>query len=127
MLPAYGRELLELRRDGRRPAQPVFATVDWEIAKSIKSQDRFVLVMTAGDAPLDCSMLAELDIVVINVLQWPDDVCRRALNAIRAARPRRIEYRHWDWARDDPARRAKAARELNELIVRAQRALERSA
>jgi hypothetical protein len=83
--------------------------------------------MTAGTAPLDCSMLADLDVVVLDVLEWPADVCRRALNAMRFARPRSIEYRSWEWDRDDPARRAKAERELNELIARAQRALERSA
>jgi hypothetical protein len=122
MLPAFGRELLELRRDGKRPAQPVFATVDWEIAKSIKSQDRFVLVMTAGNAPLDCSMLEGLDVIVLNILEWPPDISRRALDAVRSARPSSVRYRHWDWPRDDPDQRKQAERELNELIARAQRA-----
>ena len=127
MLPAYGRQLLEVRNSGKRPAHPVYVTIDWEIAKSLRSQDKFALVMVAGDAPLDCSMLVDLDVVVLDVLDWPLKVCRRALNAIRMGRPRSIEYRHWIWSRDDPRCRAEEERYLNELIGRAQRLLERSA
>src|SRR5690242_18153822 len=116
MLPAYGRELVELRNSGKRPADAVFVTIDWKIADSLRSQDRFVLVMVAGTAPLDCSMLAGLDVIVLDALDWPIKVCRRALNAIRMGRPSSIEYRHWIWSRDDPRCRAEEERYLNELI-----------
>lgn len=124
MLPAYGRELLEVRQAGKRPKHPVSVTIDWDIAKSIKRQDRFVLVMVAGETFLDCSMLADLDVVVLDVLDWPANVSRRALNAIRFGRPRSVEYRTWDWARDDPTTRRTEQEGLDALIRCAQARLE---
>jgi len=72
MLPAYGRELLELRRSGKRPAQPVYVVGTWELAKALRERDRFVLM--AEGAPddfgfmrfrkFDFSMLQDLDVVL---------------------------------------------------------------
>jgi hypothetical protein len=73
MLPAYGRELLELRREGKRPGWQVYVVDNWEVARVLRLLDRFVL-MVEGDAlpygfvrfrRFDFSMLQDLDVVLI--------------------------------------------------------------
>jgi len=74
MLPAYGRELLELRRGGKRPAQLVYVVGNWDVARALRNiLDPFVL-MVEGDADafgflrfraFDFSMLQDLDVVLI--------------------------------------------------------------
>lgn len=73
MLPAYGRELLELRLGGKRPAWPVYIVGDWSLARVLRARDSFVL-MVQGDPGaygflrfrvFDFSMLQDLDVVLI--------------------------------------------------------------
>jgi len=95
MLPAYGRELLELRRNGKRPAQLVYVVGDWELARELRERDRFVL-MVEGDPDeygfsrfprFDFSMLQDLDVAIVpDSLEWIGVV----IPQIRAARPRRV-------------------------------------
>lgn len=73
MLPAYGRELLELRRSGKKPAQLVYVVGNWEIARVLRVLDRFVLMVEGEALPygflrfrrFDFSMLQDLDVVLI--------------------------------------------------------------
>lgn len=79
MFPAYGRELLELRRSGKRPAQPVYIVGDWSLARQLRLHDRFVL-MVEGEPiaygfcrfrKFDFSMLFDLDVVLMpDSLEW---------------------------------------------------------
>src|SRR5712691_7580206 len=95
MLPAYGRELLELRRGGKRPAQLVYVVGNWELARELRARDRFVL-MVEGDrdeygfsrfARFDFSMLQDLDVAVIpDSLEWMGVV----IPQISAGRPSRV-------------------------------------
>jgi hypothetical protein len=95
MLPAYGRELLELRRSGKRPAQPVYAVGHWELARALRERERFAL-MVEGELDefgfarfprFDFSMLQDLDVVAIpNSLEW----IGRVVPQISAARPRSL-------------------------------------
>ena len=96
MLPAYGRELLELRRDGKRPARPVYVVGNWELARAVRSRDRFAL-MVEGEHDefgfsrfprFDFSMLHDLDVVLIpDSLEWIGVIGPQ----VRSARPRRLE------------------------------------
>jgi hypothetical protein len=77
MLPAFGREVLELRLAGKRPAQLVYVVGNWDLARELRRCDRFVLMVegTADKygfsrfARFDFSMLRDLDVVLI-----PDSV-----------------------------------------------------
>ena len=80
MLPAFGRDLLELRRNGQRPAQPVYVVGCWDLVQEIQARMRFVLMaelVEEGRLGLVCpkrfdfSMLRDLDVVLIPAgLQW---------------------------------------------------------
>jgi hypothetical protein len=96
MLPAYGRELLELRQSGKRPAQPVYVVADWSLATELKRRDRFALV---AELPRDehfriverrrFDFLMLQDLVVILIPDWID--WRAQIEPqVRAARPRQI-------------------------------------
>src|SRR5258708_1328970 len=97
MLPAYGRELLDLRREGKRPAQPVYVVGNWELARAARSRDRFAL-MVEGERDgfgfsrfprFDFSMLHDLDVVLIpDSLEWIGVIGPQ----VRSARPRSLEY-----------------------------------
>jgi len=79
MLPAYGRELLQLRRDGKRPVKPVYVVSGWELAEEVRRRDRFALMaQLPRDANFrivdhrrfDFSMLRDLTAVLIP--DWVD-------------------------------------------------------
>lgn len=84
MLPAYGRELLELRRSGKRPAQPVYVVDNWEVARVLREKDRFVLVAEDRSLSYDFEPVRGLDVIAV-----PTDLdFFRQLPSIKAARPR---------------------------------------
>lgn len=95
MLPAYGRELLQVRRDGKRPAQLVYVVGNWELARELRARDRFVL-MVEGDPDkygfsrfprFDFSMLQDLDVAIVpDSLEWIGII----IPQVRAARPIRV-------------------------------------
>lgn len=95
MLPAYGRELLELRRGGERPAQPVYVVGNWELARELRGRERFVL-MVEGDRDqfgfsrfprFDFSMLQDLDVVLVpDSLEWLGVIGPQ----VKSARPGRV-------------------------------------
>lgn len=95
MLPAYGRELLELRRGGKRPVQPVYIVGNWELARELRGRERFVL-MVEGERDgfgfsrfrrFDFSMLQGLDVVLVpDSLEWLGVIGAQ----VRACRPERV-------------------------------------
>jgi hypothetical protein len=95
MLPAFGRELLELRREGKRPSRPVYVVADWSLARELKRLDRFALVVelerNAHWMPqpkrFDFSMLTDLEVVLIP--EWIDWWAIVAPQ-VEAVRPRKI-------------------------------------
>lgn len=96
MLPAFGRELLELRRGGKRPAQPVYVVGNWDLARALRARDRFAL-MVEGErdqygfsrfARFDFSMLQDLDVVLIpDSLEWIGVIGPQ----VASSRPRTLE------------------------------------
>jgi hypothetical protein len=96
MIPAYGHELLELRRDGKRPAQPVYVVADWSLARELRSRDRFALVAELPrnssfriieQRRYDFSMLRDLVVVLIpDWLDWSAAIVPQ----IQSARPREL-------------------------------------
>ena len=78
MLPAFGRELLDLRRSGKRPAKPVYVVGDWTLAKEFRRRDRFALMVElpaergVRNAPrFDFSMLQDLEVVCVpDSFEW---------------------------------------------------------
>jgi hypothetical protein len=62
-LPAYGRELLALRRRGLVPTQyTVIVIDDWKLASAFP---RVVVAEDADPRLLDFSMLADLDVTIV--------------------------------------------------------------
>lgn len=102
MLPAYGKELLNLRRSGKRPADPVYVAERWRVAKLLQARDRMVLVAeNAGEVVFDWRMCSSLEVIVLyGSLGWVEHVLPR----IRAARPRSMrafDYCELDWRTDE--------------------------
>lgn len=144
MLPAYGRELVELRRSGFRPAGKIYITDDWTAAKSLRDRGECALVEPDCAAQLDFSALAGLPVVFLrfssrrrrpieNARELAEDIEsiagreRKALRSIRMARPASLELQWWNPSRDDPEVRAREDREVAALIARAERILAREA
>jgi hypothetical protein len=95
MVPAFGRALLELRRNGKRPAQPVYVVADWSLARELRQRERFALVVelehnargVAQPKRFDFSMLTDLEVVLI-----PDWVDWWAIVSpqVESVRPRKV-------------------------------------
>lgn len=95
MLPAFGRELLELRREGKRPAQLVYVVCAWPLAHELRRRDRFALMVELPRDELgsprmrrfDFSMLQDLEVVIIP--EWFDWL-GIVEPQVRAVRPRAL-------------------------------------
>ncbi len=88
-LPAYGRELLDVRRRGLRPGPPfdvVFVTDSWDLAKRIRDWDFFSLVCDPPAAPYDFLLLFDLPVVVMTESDDILGLCER----IARAQPRSL-------------------------------------
>lgn len=101
MLPAYGRELLELRREGKRPAQLVYVVGDWDVARVLRYRDLFVLMVEGTPDKFgflrfrrfDFSMLQDLDVVLI-----PDSVeFGQVWGQVQSFRPRTLRRTAMFW------------------------------
>jgi len=82
--PAYGRELLDARRRGLRPAPPfdtVFVTDNWEFAKRVQDWDYYALVCDPVSAPYDFLLLFDLPVVVMIDSEDVLGVCERIARA----------------------------------------------
>lgn len=89
-LPAFGRELLELRRKGLvpNPRECIVCIDNWKWATN---KTRVVVAPDADPALLDFSMLADLDVTVPHSLKVTPPARRDALlRALVRANPRRI-------------------------------------
>ena len=89
-LPAYGKELLDARRRGLRPAPPfdvVWITDSWDLAKRVKDWDFFALVCNPPAAPYDFLLLYDLPVVVMTD---SDDVLG-LVERIARAQPRSLQ------------------------------------
>jgi hypothetical protein len=66
-LPAYGKELLEIRLRGKRPKDPVWITDCWEFARLYREMKNgpIVLVVDPADAPYDFLPVQGLDVIVL--------------------------------------------------------------
>jgi len=94
--PAYGRELLNVRRDGLRPAPPfdvVFVTDDWDLAQRIREWRFFALVCNPPEAPYDFSLLFDLPVVVLLLSDDRLGLCER----VARARPRSLDVPRRPW------------------------------
>jgi hypothetical protein len=90
-LPAFGRALLELRKSGQRPSDPVVVTDDWTIAEAARQAlDWYALVCDPPEVRRDLSMLLGLDVQVVYFA--PRERIAPMAAAVRAARPRRVTF-----------------------------------
>lgn len=88
-LPAFGRALLDLRKAGHRPRDPVVVTDDWTIAEEAREVlDWYALVCDPPEQRRDLSMLLDLDVQVVCFA--PPKRVAPMVAAVRAARPRRM-------------------------------------
>src|SRR5258708_1580998 len=142
MLPAYGREVLELRSGGRRPAQPGYVVGDWELARALRARDRFALI-AEGSAfaygflrfrRFDFSMLRDLDVVLMpGSLEWlgaippqvqfcrPRSVRRTAIFYAGLQDPEEFVEREMaqfdaEWAQQKAEERARIAADLEKKV-----------
>lgn len=103
MLPAFGRELLDLRLAGKRPAQPVYVVGHWDLARELRLRERFAL-MAEGEPDnygflrfrkFDFSMVKDLDVVVVpDTLEFLGSISPQ----VQFARPRSLQRTpifHW--------------------------------
>lgn len=109
-LPAYGRELLDLRRFGdRRPKfNAVFVMDDWELARVHRERLRYCTLIVEPFEDYSFACCADLD---VSVVMGGD--ARRVLRALRRARPRSLvcgspdRYLDWlEWLVEQRTRRA---------------------
>lgn len=99
-LPAYGKELMDARRRGLRPAPPfdtVFVTDSWELAQRIREWDFLALVCAPPEAPYDFTLLFDLPVVVMtesaDVLGLVERVWRAQPSSLRVPpRGQRLPY-----------------------------------
>lgn len=85
-LPAYGKALLDARRLGGRPADPVIVTDCWGVAKVYQEADKFALVCAPAWTPYDFTLLYNLDVML---LVGSDDALGIA-ERIARAKPERL-------------------------------------
>lgn len=101
-LPAFGREILELRRRGLVPAnergvaEPVYVLVDtWDLAKHRRY--RVVVPKEAEPADLEFAFVAGIDVFVIWRMSSTSNARRDAvLRALVAAAPRFLFVIDWE-------------------------------
>lgn len=88
-LPAFGREILDLRRRGLVPAGRVVVALDtWDYGKN---RARVVVAQDADPAALDFSFLAGLDVELVWLpLSTPRPRCDALIGAVLAHRPERL-------------------------------------
>lgn len=106
-VPAYGKELLSLRRRNHRPLDPVVVTNSFDTARFYRGLDFFAMVADPANAAWELCMLHDLD---VSVILWPDggwfdrDAGRYVetydalglLERISAVAPRSLRYRTID-------------------------------
>ncbi len=86
--PAYGRQILEARKQGLQPRQQmVLVTFDWNLAKAFP---RIVIDRSADPGRLDFSYLVGLD-VIIRFEQVDEQRVVPLARAILRANPRRLQ------------------------------------
>ena len=61
-LPAYGKQLTEMRRSGKVPARMIIVTFDWKLARAYP---RIVIVDEAVPAELNFNYLAGLPVQIV--------------------------------------------------------------
>lgn len=88
MVPAYGRELVELRNAGKKPAQPVYVCDDWTICRMVRERDRYALMVEDPKRPLDYLVLTGLDVVVMHRYGLGPLIRRN----VRAVQPKSLVY-----------------------------------